>query len=125
MGRSQRRKGHNWERRIVRWLKKLGIESARRNLGETGGQDLGADVVAQLRLPPPALDHTAEWRLLVVQAKHHKAPSVWKAMNEVRTGMTSPSDIAVAIVKRTNDQTLVCMDPDTFSFLITGKVAPL
>jgi hypothetical protein len=44
VGKSERDKGLNYERYVVRALKAAGFEDARRNLGETGNQDLGTDV---------------------------------------------------------------------------------
>jgi hypothetical protein len=42
-------------------------------------------------------------------------------MDEARSATTSPSDLPIAIVKRTGDQTIVCMDPETFAYITTGK----
>jgi hypothetical protein len=114
MGRSQRRKGHDFERLIVRWLRKLDPTLfPERNLTETRTGNTG-DVFAMWRSPWQSLHR------LTIQAKNRKSPSVWKAMDEARATTTSPSDLPIAIVKRTGDQTVVCMDTETFAYLLTG-----
>ena len=46
MSKKELDKGKNFERSIVREFKKAGFPDVKRNLGETGGQDLGTDVTA-------------------------------------------------------------------------------
>jgi hypothetical protein len=61
----------------------------------------------------------------VIQAKHRKSPSPWKAMAEAEIAGTSHSDIPVAVVRRNGGDTLVCLRPEDFAYLLTGSAWPL
>ena len=119
MGKPSRDKGHNFERKLVRWFKEM-LYPAERNLTETRTGNTG-DVFVPLRWARQSQDW-GPYRL-VIQAKHKKSPSVWKAMEEAITAARSPSDVPVAIVRRTHDQTLVVMEPRTFAALLAGSEA--
>lgn len=115
MGKMQRRKGATFERQIVRWLKDLGFSETERNLTETRTGNTG-DVFVPLK--SLGLSQERLFRI-VIQAKSRKSPSPWKAMDEAREAAgKSPSDLPVAIVRRTHDQTLVCMEPALFGALL-------
>ena len=119
MGKSQRVKGHTFEREIVRWFKTNGIP-ADRILTETRDGNQGDVLAGPLRydLLNPATD---AWKMRI-QAKHRAMPSVWKAMDEARASRTSLFEIMPAIVKRTYDQTVVCLTPDEFMFLVLASI---
>ena len=126
MGKSQRVKGHTFEREIVRWFKTNGIP-AERILTETRDGNRG-DVRAgplKYNLLNPATDSLeiieTAWKMRI-QAKHRAMPSVWKAMDEARASRTSLFEITPAIVKRTYDQTVVCLTPDEFMFLVLASI---
>ena len=118
MGKSERTSGHNFERKIARWLRNLGIP-ADRNLTETQQGNSG-DVIAELKSwsPNEGNGSTAGPRLLV-QAKFRKTPSPWKGQQEADDSRKLPSDIAIGVCRRKGDQTLITMRPDTFAALIT------
>jgi len=93
MGKSQRRKGHNWEREVAKRLRNLGLD-ARRNVTETQTGNTG-DV------------HVCDAQgdmLMCVQCKNMKSPSIWKAMEEAIEAAESHGidwPVPVSIVKRT------------------------
>jgi hypothetical protein len=126
MGKSQRVKGHSYERKIVRWLKRMLFE-ANRNVTETQTGNTG-DVFVKLRWAKPNPVTFGPFRL-VIQAKHWKSPSVWKAMAEAEEAAGRyPSEveqgtiaIPVAIVRRTSDRTLVVMSPETFAGILAAS----
>ena len=68
MSNSQRIKGRRFEQEIVNDLKCAGLPDARRNLGESGGQMLGVDVIAGV---------------LRIQAKRYKAYAPISKLEEV------------------------------------------
>lgn len=119
MGKSERRKGHDYERRIVRWLKAfIPRVDPERVLDETREGNNG-DVRGGLRSWSPGGNGTSsEVVPLLIQAKFRKAPSPWKAQTEADEAASSPSDIAVSFCRRKRDQTLVTMRPDTFGTLL-------
>ena len=95
MGKSQRDKGHNWEREVSRRMREFGVD-ARRNITETQLGNTG-DV--------HVYNGNAEM-IACIQCKNMKSPSIWKAMTEA----IASSDIhrrlgeepfPVSVVKRT------------------------
>ena len=117
MGKSERRSGHGYERKIARWLRNLGVD-AQRNVSETQTGNTG-DVLAELRSwSPEGGKASGPGVNLVVQAKFRKTPSPWKGQEEADEAMTSPSDIAVGFCRRKGDQTLVTMRPETFGTML-------
>jgi hypothetical protein len=116
MGKSERLKGAAFERLIVRWFKEWGFP-AERTLTETRDGNIG-DVLVPVKLFKPLSRGAGDHRLLRIQAKHKKAPSIWKAMDEARTSAQSLSEITPAIVKRTNDQTVVVLTTADFMRLL-------
>lgn len=95
MGKSQRDKGHNWEREVAKRLRAYGID-ARRNILEAQLGNTG-DV---------HVFNSDSEMIACVQCKNMKSPSVWKAMREaiescdVQTRM-GENPIPVSVVKRT------------------------
>lgn len=104
MGAHQRRKGANFERKIARWMKALG--DFWRQTDETQQGNVG-DV----------RDRTSRFPL-VVQAKHQKQPSPWKAMEEAETACRG-EDIPVAIVRRHGGEDLVIHRPEGYMRLMS------
>jgi len=118
MGKSERTSGHNFERKIARWMRNLGIP-ADRNLTETQQGNSG-DVIAELKSwCPNGGNASVPGPRIVIQAKFRKTPSPWKGQQEADDSAQSPSDIAIGVIRRKGDQTLVTMRPETFAALIT------
>mgnify|MGYP003151096329 CR=1 FL=1 len=95
MGKSQRDKGHNWEREVAKRLREHGID-ARRNIMETQLGNTG-DV---------HIFNNEGDMIACVQCKNMKSPSIWKAMNEAMEASAihmriGEEPVPVSIVKRT------------------------
>ena len=111
MGRLSREKGARWERRLANWMNALRLGSLdwRRELRETQQGNVGD--VREITGQHP----------LVIQGKHEKQPSPWKATTEAREGATTSEGNAlfgVACIRRHGGEDLVCMRPDTFAVLL-------
>jgi len=106
MGKRSIRKGKAFERRIARWLSSvLGME-VRRQTDEPQQGNVG-DV--RVSLSPSTR--------LVVQAKHQKQPSPWRAIEEAESA-ADPDDIAVACVRRHGGEDIVVMRPQVFRAML-------
>ena len=115
MGKSERKSGHDYERKIARWMRALGV-TAERNVTETQQGNTG-DVIGELKSWSPNGNGTGPGPRVVVQAKFQKNPSVWAAQSEADAATVSPSDIAISFVRRKGDATLVLMRADIFGAL--------
>ena len=107
MGKLSRSKGARFERRIARWLSLI----------------LGRDVMRQTDEPQQGNRGDVRVSLspstnLVIQAKHQKRPSVWRAMAEAEEACRSKGDFPVACVRRHGGDDLVVMRPRDFSRLM-------
>jgi len=113
MGKLSRDKGAAFERRVANWLNAvLGTSESRdwkRELRETQQGNIG-DV-----------RDTTESYPFVIQCKHMKKPSPFKALQEAREGALRshgrPED-GVAIVRRHGGEDMVCMGVGTFGALV-------
>lgn len=105
MGASQRAKGHSFERRVAKWLRDHGIGNFWRETDETQQGNVGDVRDKASRFP------------LVIQCKHQKAPSPWKAMKEAEEAVR-PGELAVAAVRRHGGEDLVIMRPRDFMVLL-------
>lgn len=115
MGKLSREKGAAFERRIARWLNEefpwMFAEFVRQT--EESQQGNVGDVK----------DKNGE-AALIVQAKHQKSPSVWKAVKEVeeaskaqmRPGGERP--LGVACIRRDGGEDIVAMRPHVFWALV-------
>lgn len=118
MGKSQRRKGHDWERRIVRWLNQFDGVEAERNLTETREGNSG-DVLVEWRS-----SRRLKSALILIEAKHRKRVSPWKALDEARDAAVSRSNcVGVAIVKETHGDTEVWIDIIDLPWLMRESMA--
>lgn len=96
MGKSQRNKGHNWEREVTRRFRDIGLD-AKRNVTETQTGNTGDVIVYNINGDV----------LAVVQCKSMKAPSLWKAMDEAieanrkYKSIMSGLPIPISAIKRT------------------------
>jgi hypothetical protein len=122
MGKSQRDKGHNWEREVAKRLRDHGMD-ARRNIMETQLGNTG-DV--------HIFNNEGEM-IACVQCKNMKSPSVWKAMNEAVIASNIHSRIGeepvpVSVVKRTAkpgqpvEEYAVMRFEDFCNFIIAYKI---
>lgn len=111
-----RRKGHNFERRLARWLREdLSLGDFWRVTEETQQGNVG-DVRDRSGSSP-----------LVFQVKKGRRPSPWKAIQEAEEAATD-EEVPVAVVHR--DQTspgkgaeqLVIIRPEVFATLVRSAV---
>lgn len=117
MGKLSRTKGAAFERRIARWLSRiLGIEVWRQT-DETQQGNMG-DV--RIALAEPAAAHPLlQHGQLVIQAKHMKQPSPWRALGEAEDA--AGDNFPVACIRRHGGEDIVVMRPDVFAWLLTGN----
>lgn len=101
-GARSRRKGHDWERKLVRWFKGLGFQTER-NLTETR-QGSSGDIIVECLCPnfhSPS-DREENHQRLVVECKHQKSPRPWAALDQAvkAVGDDITNSLPVAIVKQ-------------------------
>ena len=111
MGKLSTEKGKAFERRIAKWMRDLGSRFGGfvRELRETRDQNIG-DVY----------DEMDEYQV-VIQCKHMKRPSPFKALKEAKEGAVSRGRheaLGVACIMRDGGEKMVCMDPRLFQLLL-------
>ena len=122
MGKSQRDKGHNWEREVAKRLRSYGMD-ARRNIMETQLGNTG-DV---------HIYNNQQEMIACVQCKNMKSPSIWKAMQEAITASAiharmGEEPVPVSVVKRTAkpgqpvEEYAVMRFEDFCSFILSYKI---
>lgn len=113
MGKLSREKGAAFERRVANWLNAvLGTSESKdwkRELRETQQGNLG-DV----------RDSAEEWPY-VIQCKHMKQPSPFRALKEAREGALQSHGrqaFGIAIIRRHGGENLVAMGEDTLATML-------
>lgn len=102
MSNSQRIKGRRFEQEIVNDLKAVGMLDARRNLGESGGQLLGVDVIGGV------------YR---IQCKRYKGYASLSKLDEVPG---TPGTVPLLVTKADRKPALVAMRWADFLALTVG-----
>lgn len=97
---NSRKKGHDWEREVANKLKEID-PTAKRNLEyQEGSMDIGT------QLP------------FAIQCKCMANPSVYFVFRQAKEGAKKVNKIPVAIIKRTNKETIAVMELEDWLKLV-------
>jgi Holliday junction resolvase len=108
MSASQRRKGHNFERKVAKELREVGINACR------GRQDWSGKVEPDIVILDGRFSHF--WPELKVG----KAPSIWGALKQA-IGACSKEHVPIVVAKRDRSETIVALRWDDFLELLQQK----
>lgn len=111
MGKSQRDKGLNFERALVRLFKALGWTGVTRNYSETATGNTG-DVRASV----------SSYQF-VIQAKRVEKLNFWKGMREAEEAAIS-SEVPILIARRSREEAMVCMRLSDFARVVERDQRP-
>ena len=106
MGKWQRNKGANFERRRAKWWQNMGYPKARRLLSqyqETDGWDI---------------ENIEPW---VEQCKSGKAINILQALKEAKSACKNPNQIPLAAIKYDREEVLIVLSEQDFKKLLVNK----